>query len=268
MKKFPHIISKLFYEPLLITRARHAAICQVVESHMEKVANYEPDSNEDQPEPDYQEVYDTSIIPVRGVLTRHAADIPMSSCGCGLDTVEAMIDNAMEDSNIKRLIFDFNTPGGAVTGIPELAARIGNISSKETIAFTDDECCSGGIWLATQTQKFYTTASASVGSIGVWTAYLDLTRMMEQKGIRMQSIQAGEYKLMGAYWKPLSKEEIGILQKEIDAIHADFKAAVNSRRNVDNQFMEGQIFDGEQASEIGLTDGIIDSISDLVDLPT
>ncbi len=267
MKQYPHIISKLFYEPLLLTRARHQAICRVVESHMAKVAQMPSDPMEpddDDEEMPMMETGSVAIIPVCGVLTAKEQDIPMSACGCGLDTVRAAIDVALSDSNIRKIVFSFDSPGGGVTGVPELGRKISGIVSKETVAFTDTECCSGALWLAEQCQSFYCTQSASVGSIGVWCAYLDMSASMAKDGERMQEFSAGKYKTMGAYWKPLTKDESKMIQAGVDKIYAQFKDAVQTRRVVTDDVMQGQIFDGEEAVTAGLVDGLVESIEDLI----
>jgi signal peptide peptidase SppA len=264
MKSFPHIISKLFCEPLLITRARHFAICKVVEARMARADMLDDGEAETEKDDSFQAVGNTAIIPVHGVLVRHASDIPMSACGCGLDVVENQIKVALTDKDISRIVFDFNSPGGAVTGIPELARRIAGITSKETIAYTEDECCSGALWLAEQCQRFYSTESASIGSIGVWTAYLDISRQMANEGENMQAISAGKYKLLGAYWKPLADDEKKMLQASVDKIFEQFKSAVNSRREIASEYMEGQIFDGVEAAQIGLIDGLVDGLDELI----
>lgn len=263
MKQYPHIVSKLFYEPLVITRARHAALCKVVESHMARVDS--GDADEPQEKAGYTGVGKTAIIPVHGVIVPYASDIPMSSCGCGLDDVRDMIDVAMSDDNVTRLLFDFRTPGGDVTGLPETGAKIASIQRKDTIAYTGSECCSGGMWLASQCQQFYCSGSSYVGSIGVWTAYLDMSKAMKKEGVNMQAISAGKFKLMGAYWKPLTDEEKAILQTRVDKIHAQFKDAILSRRQISDEFMQGQIFDGREACEIGLCDGEVDDIEELIE---
>ncbi len=262
MKKYPHIISKLFYEPLLITRARHQAICNVVESHMAKVeaGGVEVETAD----PDYIATGKTAIIPVNGVLTAKAQDIPASSCGCGLDEVTAMVDVANADPSISRIIFNFNSPGGEVTGVPELGRKIAGIVSKQTMAFTDTECCSGAMWLAAQCQQFYATESASVGSIGVWCAYLDESRAMDKEGVTVQAFHAGKFKIMGASWKPLTKDEGAIIQARVDKIHAQFKDAMQTRRMVSDEFMQGQIFDGPEAVDAGLVDGLVESLEELL----
>ena len=87
--------------------------------------------------------------------------------------------------------------------------------------------------------------------------------MMENDGIKMNAISAGKYKLLGAYWKPMTDEERAILQARVDSIHRDFKDAVLNRREVDEQQMEGQIFNGEEAARIGLIDGLVEGIDEL-----
>lgn len=263
MKKYPHVISKLFYEPLIITRERHQAICRVVEAHMARIDAGDGHEPEDEG-PEYVATEQTAIIPVRGVLVGHADDIPASSCGCGLDEVGAMIDVAVADPSITRIVFNFDTPGGAVVGVPELGRKIAAIVSKTTVAFTDSQCCSGGMWLAAQCQQFYCTESARVGSIGVWCAYLDLSRQMAQDGERMQEFSAGKYKTMGGYWKPLSKEEGQIIQSKVDKIFEQFREAIQTRRIVNDEFMEGQVFDGPEAVEAGLVDGLVESIEEVI----
>jgi signal peptide peptidase SppA len=277
MKSYPHVISKLFYEPLIITHARHAAMARVLESRMAAEADVRGQKAEDSDEsmdplkpiaPDMPEAWDgggeTVVIPVEGVLVGRASDIPMSSCGCGCDVLAKLIDEAVADSNVKRIVFDFNSPGGAVTGIPELGRKIAGIVTKQTMGFTDSECCSGALWLATQCQSFHATESSSVGSIGVWCAYLDLSRQMDRDGASMQEISAGKYKTMGAYWKPLSKEERGMIQKQVDKIYGQFKTAVNTRREVAEEFMQGQVFDGAEAAAIGLCDGTVEGLEELL----
>jgi signal peptide peptidase SppA len=268
MKKFPHIISKLFYEPLILTRAKHAAMVNVLESHMAKMAMPmdDGDGKDDEPDDDcgYIETERTAIIPVNGVLVAKASDIPMSSCGCGLDAVSAMIDVAVADKNVRKILFYFKSPGGSVTGVPECGRKIAGIVSKSTVAFTDTECCSGALWLAEQCQQVYMTPSAAFGSIGVWCAYLDMSRNLDNEGVKVQEFSAGKYKTMGAYWKSLSKDESKMIQASVDKIYGQFKEAVQTRRVVADEFMQGQIFDGEEAVAAGLVDGLVESIEEVI----
>jgi ClpP class serine protease len=89
---------------------------------------------------------------------------------------------------------------------------------------------------------------------------------MLNDGENMQAISAGKYKLMGAYWKALTDEEKGILQAKIDKIYSNFKTAMNSVRQCSEENMgNGLIFDGEEAAARGLTDGVVESLDELLD---
>lgn len=269
MKHYPHIVSQLFNRPLLITREKHAAICKVLDAKLanlerEPVMAMDDDSKRDPYEEMlYREVGDTAIIAVHGILGKHLGMMEMMSGGCDLDQVSGAVDNAINAANIRQIVFDFRSPGGSVVGIPELGRKIAAIS-KKTVAFTDSECCSGALWLAEQCQYFYATESSCIGSIGVWCAYWDLSRQLEMEGERMQCISAGKYKTMGAYWKPLTTEELQLLQESVNKIHEQFKDAVNLRREVKDEFMQGQCFDGPEALDAGLIDGLVEELDELL----
>lgn len=269
MKRYPNCVHKLFYEPLLITPSRHAALCKVLEARMAGQMPDMPMDDDDEMDDMMDGMLDmrgdSAIIPIKGVITAHASDIPASSCGCGLDIVSQKIKAARASSEVRIIVFDMCTPGGGVPQLPETARLISSITDKRTVAYADTECCSAGVWLASQCNYFYCAQSASVGSIGVWCAYLDASRMMQNEGLNMQAISAGKFKLLGAYWKPLTPEETGMLQADVDKIYSQFKEAVNLNREIADDYMQGQIFDGEQACEVGLCDGMFDSLDDLMD---
>src|SRR4051812_10154407 len=162
-------------------------------------------------------------------------------------------------------IYDFNTPGGTVTMIPETARKI-QASRKDTIAFTNGQCCSGGIWLAAQCQRFYATQSSRVGSVGVYTMCMDATKALKKEGMKVNAIFAGKYKLLGAYWKELSDDEQKIIQGGVDKIYGQFKEAMESYRMVkDENFGNGLCFDGDEAKEIGFVDDVVESMEDILD---
>lgn len=266
MKQFPHIISRLYREPLLITPRRHAALCQLVEARMAGPAAPSMPEGDPEDESEAIELGNTAIIRVEGTIVRYPEDIAMSECGCSMEALGEAIDAAEADSNITRIVFDFRTPGGTVTGVPEMARKILNCT-KETIAWTASECCSAGIWLASQCQKFFAAPSASVGSVGVYTLCLDLSRSLEQEGAKINAISAGKYKLLGAYWKPLSDEERDIIQKQVDATYAEFLAAMDSRGRVvdEKNYGNGLVFSGEEAAAIGMIDGCYDDLWEMLD---
>lgn len=280
MKQLPNVISKLFYEPAVVTPQRHAAICQTVEARLaasmsapvEPAHGEQAESRAEQRRrlrmEDMMEVVGgTAIIRVNGVLVAYPEDIGMSECGCAMDDLNRCIDTAEHAPSVETILYHFNTPGGVITRIPETGNKI-RASRKQTIGFTDSECCSGGLWLASQCQRFYASQSSRVGSVGVYTLCMDLTQAMKREGIKINAVFAGKYKLLGAYWEPLTDEKRELIQARVDKIYEQFKEAMEAFRVVDDRnFGNGLVFDGEEAAKMGFTDGVMDSLDDILDGP-
>lgn len=272
MKSYSHVAEKLWNEPLLITPQRHSALCQMLAARLGAPKIYDDSepavsgSNNADEDTETLNIGGTVIIPVHGTLVAHPEDIAMSECGCAMEDLCAAIDIAENDSNVDRMIFDFRTPGGTVTAIPESGRKILH-SRKQTVAFTNSECCSGGIWLASQCQQFYATQSSRVGSVGVYCMMLDMTKAMKKEGLKVNAISAGKFKLLGAYWKEMSDEERAIVQAGVDKIYVQFKEAMESHRMVsDEHFGNGLVFDGEDAARIGFTDGVVEDLQEVLEL--
>jgi len=268
VKNYPQILKRVYGEPWAIRREQLSIIQRLVESRILGLrgADAEPITVnvEKEPEQDVDVEGSTVIIPVHGTIGRHLSMLEIECGGCDLKHVEAMMNDAEDDDSIQRIVFDFNTPGGTVTGVPELAARIRE-SSKECIGFTDSQCCSAGYWLASQCREFYCTGSSEVGSIGVWMAHFDYSRQLENDGVRVTEIKAGEMKTLGAPWRPMTDAERSILQAGVNKTWEQFKDDVRAMRSVQDEDMEGQVFDGDEAVSRGLASGLVDSLTDILD---
>lgn len=260
MKNFPQIIAKVYREPWLIVPHRHRAIQTTIEAHMDGGGEVDM---EDSDTAEMAQDGDTAIIPVYGIIGKHLSMLETMCGGCDLDVVGAMIDAAENDLSVKRILLNFRTPGGTVTGVPEMGRKIAAIK-KPTIAFTDSECCSAGYWLASQCKQFFMTESATTGSIGVYSVYEDWTKALAMEGIKVNAISSGKFKLSGAYFKEMTDEERAMFQAKSDKIHSDFKAAARHYREIPDEAMQGQCFDGVEAVNVGLVDGLVEDIGELL----
>ena len=263
MKSYPQIISKVYEQPWLITPAKHRAIRRLIETRIDGGMT-EPDDDGDET-PQMAIDGSTAVIPVHGIIGKHLSMLETMCGGCDLDAIGMMIDAALGDSNVNRLLFDFRSPGGTVTGVPEMARKIANINSKETVAFTDSMCCSGALWLAASCSKFFCTESSDVGSVGVYSVFLDESAALEKEGLKVNAISAGKFKLTGASFQPMTEDERKMLQDGVDKIYSQFKSAVTRNRVIADEYLQGQVFDGEDAVKHGFCDGLVESITDILD---
>lgn len=267
MKSLPRIAERIYNEPWLITRQKHGTIQSVFEAHLagQKVSLFEEDDDEDS-DSTARIVRQTMVIPVHGVLGKHLSSLEMMCGGCSVDEISKQIDAAEANYGIQKILFDFRSPGGNACGIPEIGEKIAAIS-KATEAFTDSDCCSGAYWMASQCDLISCTQSANLGSVGVYSIYTDRSKQLENAGIKVNPIVAGEFKIAGAPFKPMTDEERQMLQEQVDYLHSKFKVAVNDGRNgeIGLDLLEGQVFYGDQAVKNGFADRIVESIEDCID---
>ena len=217
-------------------------------------------------EPAKLEIYPPyAIVPVRGVISKNVSDLDKLCGCCDIENVEEMLESAERDASVKTVILVIDSPGGTSVGVPELAARIRGFS-KEILAFTDNEACSAAYWIGSQAKAFYATPSATVGSIGCYIAYPDCSKAYEMEGVKMDVIKSGLYKGAGIAGTSLDDKQRGMLQKEVEEIHADFKADVKAVREfADDSAMEGQTFSGKNAAAAGLVTGLVNGFDELME---
>ena len=208
----------------------------------------------------------TGVIPVAGVIGKGLTPIEKMTGAVDVNDIAETIDDYASNPQVTRIAFQVASPGGTVTGVEELANKVRNIS-KPTMAYSDSEMASAAYWIASAADKVVASPSSTIGSIGVYMTVADMTEMAKAQGIKMVVIKSGKFKGAGIPGTSLSEEQIGNLQEGVDAIHADFKAAVlQTRKLVKAEDMEGQVFSGKQAAQRNLVTGLADSFSEAVQM--
>lgn len=199
-----------------------------------------------------------ALIKVHGIIGKHLSDLEMECGGCDVDAIAAAIDLALATPEITSVLLDIDSPGGVVTGVPELAERIRAADAiKPIYAFTSAQCCSAAYWIASAARWIYCSPSSDLGSIGVYVAIIDDSEWWQREGYKLELMKAGEYKAMGISGRPLSDAERALIQADVDAIYEMFTADILRRRpGVESSVMQGQTFLGRTAVAVGLADQI------------
>ena len=168
----------------------------------------------------------------------------------------------MEDSSVNTIMLEFNSPGGQVRGLPELADKIyAARGRKHVVAFVDALAASAAFWLATQADEVVITPSGSVGSVGVYMMHINQQKRMEASGIEITYISAGEYKVEGNPLEPLSEEARKYLQGRVNENYDQFLSAVARGRSTTPEdarenYGRGRIMTAREAVEVGAADSI------------
>jgi signal peptide peptidase SppA len=202
-----------------------------------------------------------AVIPIEGVLTK---DGP-GWMGSNYDTISAAVENASADPDVKRIVLAVDSPGGEVTGLPEAAAVIAQAAKvKPVSAMVDGLSASAAYWLTSQASDITVTPSGEVGSVGVRIMHMDISKMMEDRGVKVTEIFAGNHKTEWSPFKPMSPETVAYEQARLDVIHRDFIKAVSTgrsgRASIDieaDRFGEGRMFSASDALPHGLIDAVM-----------
>jgi capsid assembly protease len=200
-----------------------------------------------------------SVIPIQGVLT---SDGP-AWLGSNYKTISDAAEQASADGSVKRVIMHVDSPGGAVNGLPETAAIITALAKvKPVSAIVEGDSASAAYWLTSQAHDVTLTPSGEVGSVGVRMMHMDLSKMLEDYGVKVTELQSGLYKTEWSPYKPLSEDAKADMQKRLDAVHTDFLSAVSSGRvRASAEMKEGRFGEGRMfSSAAALTHGLVDKI--------
>ena len=204
------------------------------------------------------------IIPVGGPIAQGLGEFEKGAGAVDMDDIRAELDDAESDDEVENIILNFDTPGGMVTGTPELGEYIASLE-KPVYAFTRGQMCSAGYWLAASCSGIFATSSAQIGCIGVCAAFYDLTKMADKAGVKVKVFGSGDYKGMGTPGTALTpKQELWIQESIISQAQMFYAHVRANRGNIADADMQGQTFRGREAVQRGFVDDIMADLDELI----
>lgn len=205
-----------------------------------------------------------AVLPMYGIITQRGnmADDISGPGSVSTQQFTRALREAINDPMIAQVLIDIDSPGGSVYGCQELADEIYRArATKPIIGISNSLAASAAYWIGSQCTEFYCTPSGEVGSIGVYTAHADYSAMLEEEGVKMTLIQAGEFKTEGNPYGPLTDEAKAAIQKSVDGYYATFTQSVSRGRacpiaNVRDNMGKGRCLSASDALAVGMIDGI------------
>lgn len=208
---------------------------------------------------------DTALIKVCGVIDKHISMMEMLCYGgCDLDDVDAAIEQVRKDDMIKNVLFVFDSPGGTVIGVPETAEKVYALARQKNVkSFSDSICCSAAYYIASQAGEVFFTESTYGGSIGViMPPIMDISKMLAEQGVASTQIKSGKFKDTGSMLRPVTEQEIEMLQERSDLIMRMFTGTVTrTRPMITDATMQGQVFFGSQNRDANLCDELVPDLA-------
>jgi len=203
-----------------------------------------------------------AIVPMQGPIA-HAPDV-WDMMFDGVEdsrSILSMVNSVANNSDVKGVLLDINSPGGMVTGGTDIADAVKAMAKKKpVVAWSGGMMASLAYQIGSQATEVITSASASVGSIGTIITFADVSKALEQMGVKMEVITNKEAEFKGiTQGVALSESQRGYLQDRAQKAFDEFASMVTAKRpNVKDSSMRGQVFWGKEAKSAGLVDRIGD----------
>lgn len=203
-----------------------------------------------------------AIIPIHGTLINRYNW--SWSYGTGYNFIRSQIAAASEDEDVTQIILDVNSFGGMVAGCQETADAIRAASAREggkpILAVVDAYCFSAAYYLSSQADRIAVTPSGMAGSIGVVLMHTDLSKALEDYGVKITFIVAGDRKVDGNPFEPLGEAARKKFQADVDASYSSFVSYVaEGRKNMseeDVRATQAQCYRADEALSLKLVDSV------------
>ena len=171
------------------------------------------------------------------------------------------IYNANEDDNIKAVLLNIDSPGGALSPSIEISGAIKELNSKKpVVVYASGTMASGSYLSGVWANKIYANKGSFIGSIGVIMQGFDISNLAGKIGVGEQVVKAGEFKEAGTMMRKWSEKERESLQILVDKSYEMFVAEVATARKLDanksGEWANARVFLADDAIKLGLIDGI------------
>jgi signal peptide peptidase SppA len=205
-----------------------------------------------------------AVLPLFGLISHRTSMINSMSGpgGTSIDKFAAQFRQCVDRPDVRAIVIDVDSPGGTVDGVAELADEVYRARSKKTIvAVADCTMASAAYWIACSASELVASPSSLVGSIGGFASHQDISKALEQEGVKNTLISAGKYKTEGNSYEPLSDEARGAIQGTVDSFYSMFVSAVARGRGVGisdvrNGFGQGRMVAAQDAVRLRMADRV------------
>lgn len=187
-----------------------------------------------------------AVLPLWGILSPHQVNDISSGPTTALDSWMQQFDELVNDPSVGTIVLDVDSPGGSVDLVPETAAKVRAANAKKDIvAVANTRIASAAYWIASQAGQLVVSPSGAVGSIGVYAAHEDVSEQLAAEGVTVTLISAGDHKVDGNPFQPLTDEARATIQANVDAFYAMFVGDVAQGRGVDQSAVEKKFGQGK-----------------------
>ncbi|MFP3012418.1 MAG: signal peptide peptidase SppA [Rickettsia sp.] len=167
----------------------------------------------------------------------------------------------IDDSHIKALIVNVNSPGGTVVGSEKIYNILRKISEKKPVVIVMGTMAASGGYLISLGGDYIISHNGTItGSIGVILQTAEVTELAQKLGIKFNNFKSGELKAVPNPTEKLTEAVRVAIMENIEDTYNFFLELVSERRNLPieevKKLADGRVYSGRQALKLKLVDAI------------
>lgn len=177
------------------------------------------------------------------------------------DSVSDAIYEAIEDEDVKAIVFRVSSPGGSDVASEQIldAVRAAKAAGKPVVVSMGTYAASGGYWISSEASAIVAHPSTLTGSIGVYGGKFAVGEALGRFGLDLRETRVGgEYAGAFASGEPFTPQQRAQFARWMDSIYDAFIARVAKGRNLPaervREIAKGRVWTGSQAKSLGLVD--------------
>lgn len=184
-----------------------------------------------------------------------------SSSNVYSDDVAKAFKDAIDDDDVKAIVFRVSSPGGSDTASEQIlaAVRAAKAAKKPVVVSMGTYAASGGYWISSQASEIVAEPTTLTGSIGVFGGKLVIGPALARFGIDERDLNVGgDFAASDASASEFTPSQRAAISAWMDRIYNGFVGRVAEGRRLPvarvQQIARGRVWTGAQALSLGLVD--------------
>ena len=184
----------------------------------------------------------------------------MGGAGIGGDDLARAIRDASNASDVKAIVLRVDSPGGSVSASDQIldAVKKAQAKGKPVVVSMGGVAASGGYYISSSANAIVAEPGTITGSIGVLTGKVSFGKSLEMIGVGTGEVSVGKNTEFDSAITPFTPEQWADLNRQADAIYADFTQKVATGRKIPlskvQDIARGRVWSGADANTRGLVD--------------
>jgi protease-4 len=178
----------------------------------------------------------------------------------GSDSVSSAFRDAVDDKDVKAILFRVDSPGGSYVASDTIWRETirAKKAGKPVVVSMGNVAGSGGYFVAMAADKIVAQPGTITGSIGVLGGKIVSTGFWDKIGLGWDEVHSSANATMWTSIKDYTPAEWARFQASLDRIYEDFTSKVAEGRKLPREkvleIAKGRVWTGEDAKGLGLVD--------------